>query len=208
MKTKKIKILIVDDHAIVRMGLSSTLETHPDLSVVGEADDGKSALKKAAELSPDVVLMDLMMPGMDGAEASAELHRRFPDMKILILTTYGSAHGIASALNAGAAGAVLKNIECSELADAIRAVSAGQSVISPEIRKSLKSSPPVEELTERQKQILAAMINGHTDADIAKNLNLSANSVRDHVTAIFNKLGASNRAEAVAIALKKHLLKI
>ena len=208
MKAKKIKILIVDDHAIVRMGLTSTLETHPDLSVVGEADDGKSALKKTEELSPDVVLMDLMMPGMDGAEATAELHRRFPDTKILILTTYGSANGIASALNAGAAGAVMKNIECSELADAIRAVSAGQIVISPEIRKSLKSSPPVEELTERQKQILAAMINGHTDADIANILKLSSNSVRDHVTAIFTKLGAANRAEAVAIALRKHLLKI
>ena len=208
MKAKKIKILIVDDHAIVRMGLTSTLETHPDLSVVGEADDGKSALKKAEELLPDVVLMDLMMPGMDGAEATAELHRRLPDMKILILTTYGSANGIASALNAGASGAVMKNIECSELADAIRAVSASQTVISPEIRKSLKSSPPVEELTERQKQILAAMINGHTDADIANILKLSSNSVRDHVTAIFTKLGAANRAEAVAIALKKHLLKI
>ena len=208
MKAKKIKILIVDDHAIVRMGLTSTLETHPDLSVVGEADDGKSALKKAEELSPNVVLMDLMMPGMDGAEATAELHRRFPDMKILILTTYGSANGIASALNAGASGAVMKNIECSELADAIRAVSAGQTVISPEIGKSLKSSPPVEELTERQKQILAAMIDGRTDADIANILKLSANSVRDHVTVIFAKLGAANRAEAVAIALRKHLLKM
>ena len=152
--------------------------------------------------------MDLMMPGMDGAEATAELHRRLPDMKILILTTYGSANGIASALNAGASGAVMKNIECSELADAIRAVSAGQTVISPEISKSMKSSPPVEELTERQKQILAAMINGHTDADIANILKLSSNSVRDHVTAIFTKLGAANRAEAVAIALRKHLLKI
>ena len=208
MKAKRIKILIVDDHAIVRMGLTSTLETHPDLSVVGEADDGKSALKKTEELSPDVVLMDLMMPGMDGAEATAELHRRFPDMKILILTTYGSANGIASALNAGASGAVMKNIECSELADVIRAVIGGQTVVSPEIRKNLKSSPPIDELTERQRQILTAMVDGRTDADIAAALKLSANSVRDHITAIYNKLGADNRAEAVAIALKKHLLKI
>ena len=205
---KKIKILIVDDHAIVRMGLASTLETHHDLIVVGEEDDGKSAIRQATELSPDVVLMDLMMPGMDGAEATTELHARFPSLKILILTTYGTANGIARALEAGASGAIMKNIECSELAGAIRAVFAGQTVISPEISKSMKSLPPVEELTERQRQILTAMVNGHTDADIAKILNLSSNSVRDHVTAIFNKLGAVNRAEAVAIALRKHLLKI
>ena len=205
---KKIKILIVDDHAIVRMGLASTLETHSDLAVVGEADDGKAALRKAAELAPDLVLMDLMMPGMDGAEATAELHRRFPEMKILILTTYGTANGIAQALEAGASGAVMKNIECSELADKIRAVISGQTVVSPEIRKNLKSSPPIDELTERQRQILTAMVDGRTDADIAAALKLSANSVRDHITAIYNKLGADNRAEAVAIALRKHLLKI
>ena len=204
---RKIKILIVDDHAIVRMGLASAFETYPDFSVVGEADDGKNAIKKAADLAPDVILMDLMMPGMDGAEATAELHHRFPNLKILILTTYGSANGIARALEAGASGAVMKNIECTELANVIRATVAGQTVVSPEIRKNLKSSP-IEELTERQRQILIAMINGHTDADIAKILKLSTNSVRDHVTAIFNKLGAINRAEAVAIALKKHLLKI
>ena len=205
---KKIKILIVDDHAIVRMGLASTLETHSDLSVVGEADDGKAALRKAAELAPDLVLMDLMMPGMDGVEATAELHRRFPEMKILILTTYGTANGIARALEVGASGAVMKNIECSELADMIRAVISGQTVVSPEIRKNLKSSPPIDELTERQRQILTAMVDGRTDADIAAALKLSANSVRDHITAIYNKLGADNRAEAVAIALRKHLLKI
>ena len=205
---RKIKILIVDDHAIVRMGLASTLETHSDLAVVGEADDGAAALALAAELAPDLVLMDLMMPGMDGVETTTELHRRFPEMKILILTTYGTANGIARALEAGASGAVMKNIECSELADMIRAVIGGKTIVSPEIRRNLKSSPPVEELTERQQQILAAMINGLTDADIARTLQLSANSVRDHITAIFNKLGASNRAEAVAIALRKHLLKI
>ena len=203
---KKIKILIVDDHAIVRMGLSSTLETHSDLAVIGEADDGKAALRKATELAPDLVLMDLMMPGMDGVEATAELHRRFPEMKILILTTYGTANGIARALDAGASGAVMKNIECSELAEVIRSVVAGEMVVAPEIKKDLKSSRPIEDLTERQRQILSAMIDGRTDAEIAKTLNLSANSVRDHVTAIFNKLGADNRAEAVAIALKKHLL--
>ncbi len=205
---KKIKILIVDDHAIVRMGLASTLETHPDLTIVGEADDGNAALKKVAELLPDLVLMDLMMPGMDGAEATAEIHRSFPGVKILILTTYGTANGIARALEAGASGAVMKNIECSELAKVIRSVVADETVIAPEIHKNLKSSPPIKDLTERQRQILTDMVEGLTDAEIAKSLKLSANSVRDHITAIFNKLGADNRADAVSIALRRHLLKV
>jgi NarL family two-component system response regulator LiaR len=205
---KKIKILIVDDHAIVRMGLASTLETHPDLTIVGEADDGNAALKKVAELLPDLVLMDLMMPGIDGAKATAEIHRNFPCVKILILTTYGTANGIAHALEAGASGAVMKNIECSELAEVIRSVVAGETVIAPEIHKNLKAAPPIKDLTERQRQILTDMVEGRTDAEIAKSLKLSSNSVRDHITAIFNKLGADNRADAVSIALRKHLLKI
>ena len=207
-KMKKIKILIVDDHAIVRMGLASTLETHPDLTIVGEADDGNAALTKVSALLPDLVLMDLMMPDMDGAEATAEIHRNFPSVKILILTTYGTANGIARALEAGASGAVMKNIECSELAEVIRSVVAGETVIAPEIHKSLKASPPIKDLTERQRQILTDMVQGRTDAEIAKSLKLSSNSVRDHITAIFNKLGADNRADAVSIALRKHLLKI
>ena len=205
---KKIKIMLVDDHAIVRMGLASILGTKQDLEIVGEADDGETAIRKAQQLQPDVILMDMMLSGMDGAAATAEIHRKTPSCKILILTTYGTSDGIAHALEAGASGALLKTVEYPELIAAIRAVADGQRVVAPEISRQLRKHPPIPALTDRQKQILTAMVNGHTDADIANILKLSANSIRDHVTAIYNKLNASNRTEAVAIALRKHLLKI
>ena len=205
---KKIKIMLVDDHAIVRMGLASILGTKQNLEIVGEADDGETAIRKAQQLQPDVILMDMMLSGMDGAAATAEIHRKTPSCKILILTTYGTSDGIAHALEAGASGALLKTVEYPELIAAIRAVADGQRVVAPEISRQLRKHPPIPALTDRQRQILTALVDGHTDADIANILKLSANSVRDHVTAIFNKLGAANRAEAVAIALRKHLLKI
>ena len=203
----KIKILIVDDHAIARMGLASILGTKPDLDVVGEAADGQEALDKVQTLAPDMIIMDLLMPGMDGATATALIHDVRPASKILILTTYGTADGIAHALEAGASGAVMKNIDYEELIDTIRAVASGKRVIAPEIRSAFRDSPPIPELTRRQHDILLSMSRGLTDADIAKELGLTPNSVREHITTIFNKLGAANKAEAVAIALRKHLLK-
>ena len=204
---KRIRILLVDDHAIVRMGIASILGTTPDFEIVGEAENGKVALRLSAELKPDVVLMDLMMPGMDGATATAELKRILPGTKVLILTTFGTADGIARALELGASGAVMKNIDYTELVDAIRSVASGKRVIDAEIRKQMRESPPVDELTDRQRHILSSMVKGLTDADIARELGISANGIRNHITAIYGKLGAANRAEAVAIALRKHLLK-
>lgn len=208
MTNRKIRILIVDDHAIVRMGLASVLGTKKDLEVVGDAEDGVSAIRKAQKLQPDVVLMDIVMPEKDGASATAEIVASCPSTRILILTSFGTADGIAHALEAGASGALMKNIDYSELVDAIRAVAAGRRVVDPEITKMLKESPPVAELTGRQKEILLSMTRGLTDADIAVQLKLSPNSVREHITTIFDKLGAANRSEAVAIALRKHLLKL
>ena len=205
---RKIKVLIADDHAIVRMGLASILGTKKDLEVVGDAEDGADAVRKAQKLHPDVVLMDIVMPEMDGAAATARIRRLVPSAKGLILTSFGEADGIAHALEAGASGALMKNIDYSELVEAIRSVAEGESVIAPEIRKMLAESPPVPELTERQREILLSMSRGLTDADIATQLQLSSNSIREHITTIFNKLGAANKAEAVAIALRKHLLKI
>ena len=204
---KQIKILLVDDHEIVRMGIASILGTKPDFEVVGEAESGTAALRLSAELNPDVVLMDLMMPGMDGATATAELKRILPETKVLILTTFGTADGIARALELGASGAVMKNIDYTELVDAIRSVASGKRVIDAEIRKQMRESPPVDELTDRQRHILSSMVKGLTDADIARELGISANGIRNHITASYGKLGAANRAEAVAIALRKHLLK-
>ena len=205
---KKTKVLIADDHAIVRMGLASILGTKKDLEVVGDAEDGADAVRKAQKLQPDVVLMDIVMPEMDGATATAEIRRLLPTTKVLILTSFGEADGIAHALQAGASGALMKNIDYSELVEAIREVAKGGRIIAPEIERMLKESPPIPELTDRQREILLSMSRGLTDADIAKQLNLTPNSVREHITTIFNKFGAANKTEAVAIALRKHLLKV
>ena len=205
---KKIRVLIADDHAIVRMGLASILGTKRDLEVVGDAEDGADAVRKAQKLRPDVVLMDIVMPEMDGAAATEEIRRLLPTVKVLILTSFGEADGIAHALEAGASGALMKNVDYSELVEAIRTIANGGKVIAPEIERMLRESPPLPGLTDRQREILLSMSRGLTDADIAKQLDLTPNSVREHVTTIFKKLGAANKTEAVAIALRKHLLKI
>ena len=204
----KIKILIADDHAIVRIGLSALLKTEPDLSVVGVAKDGEEAVAESLRLKPDVIVMDLMMPKKNGVEATAEIHKRLPDTKIVILTTFAASDGIKHALDAGATGAVMKTAEDAELVSIIRAVAAGGTVISDEIQQLLTEDPPAEELTPRQLEILESVTRGFTNADIAKQLGLREQSVKEHISAILVKIGAANRSEAVAITMRKHLLKI
>ena len=203
----KIRVLIADDHTIVRAGLTALLGTEKDIEVVGEAKNGAEAVSDAVELHPDIVIMDLMMPKMDGVEATKELLRKAPSVKTILLTTYGTSDGIAHALRAGARGAVLKNADNSELAKAIRIVAQGGDYISPDIRQQLAADPPVPELTPRQSEILESMVRGLTDRDIALQLGLRPESVSEHVGAIRQKIGASNRTEAVAIAMRKYLLK-
>jgi DNA-binding NarL/FixJ family response regulator len=203
----KIKVLIADDHTIVRAGLTALLGTEKDIEVVGEAKNGAEAVSNAVELNPDIVIMDLMMPKMDGVEATKELLRKAPSVKTILLTTYGTSDGIAHALRAGARGAVLKNADNSELAKAIRIVAQGGDYISPDIRQQLAADPPVPDLTPRQSEILESMVRGLTDRDIAQQLGLSPESVSEHVGAIRQKIGAANRTEAVAIAMRKYLLK-
>ena len=204
----KIKVLIADDHTIVRAGLTALLGTEKDIEVVGEAKNGAEAVSKAVELHPDIVIMDLMMPKMDGVEATKELLRKAPSVKTILLTTYGTSDGIAHALRAGARGAVLKNADNSELAKAIRIVAQGGDYISPDIHQQLAADPPVPDLTPRQSEILESMVRGLTDRDIAQQLRLSPESVSEHVGAIRQKIGAANRTEAVAIAMRKYLLKL
>ena len=204
----KIKILIADDHAIVRIGLSALLKTEPDLSVVGVAKDGEEAVAEALRLQPDVIVMDLMMPKKNGVEATAEIHEKLPETKIVILTTFAASDGIKHALDAGATGAVMKTAEDAELVSIIRTVAAGGTVISDEIQQLLTEDPPAEELTPRQLEILESVTRGFTNADIAKQLGLREQSVKEHVSAILVKIGAANRSEAVAITMRKHLLKI
>ena len=205
---KEIRILIADDHAIVRMGLASLFSTQDGLKVVGDAADGNAAVRKALHLKPDVVVMDLMMPGKDGATATAEILEALPETKIVILTTFGTSDGIANALNAGATGALMKSDPTSDLVAAIRKVAKGGTSISAEIERLMEEDPPVKALTPRQMQILEGLVRGLTNQNIATELGIREDRVKGHVNAIFSKLGAANRTEAVAIALRKHLLKI
>ena len=205
---QKIRVLIADDHTIVRIGLAALLGAEKDIEVVGEAQNGEVAVKEALRLSPDVIIMDLMMPKKDGAEATAELREKLPSAKIIILTTFGASDGIAHALESGAAGALVKTADDDALVATIRAVAGGETVISSEIKRLLAENPPIPKLTPRQIEVLQSMTRGLTNRDIAKQLGIRQDRVDEHVAAILTKIGAANRTEAVAIALRKHLLKV
>ena len=202
------KILIADDHTIVRAGLAALLETERDFEVVGQAKNGLDAVRETEKLRPDVIIMDLMMPKMDGVEATREICAKVPEAKVIVLTTFGTSDGIAHALDAGARGALLKNAENTQLFKAIHAVARGETFVSPDIRHQLSANPPIPHLTPRQKDVLAAMVQGMTDRDIARRFSIRLDGVNSHVRDILAKLNASNRTEAVAIALRQHLLKI
>ena len=203
----KIRILIADDHTIVRTGLTALLGTVPGMEVVGEARNGEEAVRQTAKLKPDVVVMDLMMPKKDGAAATAEIVSSLPGTRVLVLTSFGASDAIARALDAGAAGAMMKDSPNSSLIAAIRAVASGKSAIAPEVRRIIASDPPAQVLTPRQEEVLLSMTRGLTNHDIARELSISEDRVEQHIRALLEKLGAANRTEAVAIAFRKHLLK-
>lgn len=203
---KPLRILLADDHAVVRIGLASLLEAERDMVVVGQAKNGEESVQVARTEKPDVVVMDLMMPRMSGADATAALSAECPAAKVIVLTSYGAADDVAHALEAGAAGALMKTAEDGALVDAIRRIVNGERVISPEIRQLLAEDPPVPDLTPRQREILSSITRGLTNREIAVQLGIRRDGVDRHVNAILAKVGAANRAEAVAIALRKHLL--
>ena len=205
---KEIRILIADDHSLVRMGLASLLGEKAGFAVVGEASNGKEAIEAAKKLKPDVVVMDLMMPVCNGAEATAAIHIAAPEVKVMILTTFGTANDIALALNNGASGAVMKSVTNDELVDAIRRVAVGERVVSPEIERMMAEVEPLSELSQRQLQILDSITRGLSNAEISVQYGISPESVKTHMTKLFAKIGASNRAEAASIALRRHLLKM
>jgi DNA-binding NarL/FixJ family response regulator len=202
-----ISILIADDHAVVRRGLRSILQIEKDFRIVGEAASGTEAVDMTMRLKPQVVIMDLIMPEKGGSEATAEILAGLPDTRILLLTTFGTADDVAKALEAGAAGALMKTSDESEIIASIRTVAAGGHAISDEIRRLIAESPPAPELTPRQLEILNSMAHGYSNAEIAKTFGIKEFSVREHITNIMAKLDASNRAEAVATAMRKSLLK-
>ena len=204
----KTTVLIIDDHAILRMGLASLLNAKSGIEVIGDAANGKTGIQKAVKLHPDVVIMDLMMPGMDGTETTRQLLAKVPESRILILTTFGTSDGITHALEAGAKGAIMKNCDFGELVTAIRSVARGEHYMSPDVNRIIAKDPPIAPLSPRQTEILHSIVRGLSNPDIAKQLGISLDMVKEHTEALFQKLGVANRPEAVAIALRKHLLKI
>ena len=205
---KPIRILIVDNHELMRLGLTTLIRYTDDLAVVGTAENGKEAIPLVRSLKPDIILMDLRMPVMDGVETTSRIHAEFPEIKIVILTTYGTSADVASAVKAGASAALVKDTPNDELLTAIRAIAAGKRVFSREISRTIADNSESPELTSRQKEILKLVVDGQRNYDIGRNVGISTDAVKQQVKSICTKLGAANRAEAVAIALRKHLLKI
>ena len=198
---------MADDHAIVRTGLVSLLETEPDIDVVGEACNGETAISMALRLKPDVVIMDLMMPDVDGIVATERILAAEPAIKILVLTTSTVSDDLARALEAGARGAITKNAEYEKLVAAIRDVAAGKIAVSSEVRHLIDEDPPAPKLTPRQSDVLHSLTRGLSNQEIAKQFGIGRESVKEHIDGLYAKIGAANRAEAVAIAFRKHLLK-
>ena len=204
---KQTSILLVDDHDVVRRGLAAIIGITKGLVVCGEAENGEEAARLAMRLKPDVVVMDLMMPGMSGAEATAAVLKASPESKVLILTTFGTAAEIADALAAGATGAITKNLSSAELTAALRDTAAGVRRLSPEIEESLSAADSGPNLTPRQREVLDSITRGLSNDEIAALLGISKARVKQHLNEVYEKLGAANRAEAVAIAMHRHLLK-
>ena len=203
----KIRILLADDHVIVRMGIASALSFEDDMVVVGEAGNGQKAVEMANKLLPDVVVMDLMMPRLNGAEATSAIMKDHPEIGILILTSFITSADLGGAIRAGARGAIAKTSSQGEIIAAIRKVAAGERVLAKALEKDMALKRLTPELTGRQIEVLRLASRGFTNQDIASILGISPNSVKDHIKLIFQRLGVSNRSEAVAIALRDGLLK-
>ena len=202
----RIPILICDDHAFMRVGLKSMIDMEPDMTVVGEASNGIAAVELARSLSPAVVIMDLMMPELNGVEASRRILAERPDTKIIVITSFGTSNLVNEALDLGVAGVHLKESPTDGLIDAIHKVMSGCQAIDSKMDACDES--PIPELTDKQKEILTSVIRGLTNHDIAKQFGISEGGVKKHLRLIFAKIGSANRTEAVAIALRKQLLKI
>ena len=205
---QKIKILIVDDHGLLRHGLKSIIQYQKDMEVVGEAENGEIAVRQTRTLSPDLVVMDLVMPAMGGVEATRLIKAASPQTKVLILTTFGSSADISRALEVGATGAMMKDSPDGKLLAAMRRVFNGETVLAPEIAHMIKNEPDPPRLTERQIDILHSLARGQTNRDIALQMGLKPSGVRVHIDALLNKLGAATRTEAIAIAMRRQLIKI
>lgn len=203
---KKHTILIADDHELVRSGLSLVLGYQKDFTVVGAASNGEEAVAAALALRPDLIILDLMMPAKDGTQATREILAAFPSARIVILTTYATSFEILAALDAGAYGALSKDISNADLVQSLHDVLAGRHVLSPDIQNLIAANLESSALTARQVEILEMLARGLSNHDIATALHLSENGVKFHLRGLFAKLGAATRTEAVAVALRRRLL--
>ncbi len=211
---RPIRVLLVDDHAILRAGLRALLETYEDIEVVGEAGTGEEGIRKARELDPDVVVMDVMMPGMNGLTALRYLLEEKPDARVLMLTQYGNKEFVLPLLEAGAAGYVLKQAADTDFVKAVRAVYEGNSYLYPPIAKLVleafmageEATDPKRRLTPREREILILIAQGHTNAEIAEILYISPKTVDVHRTRLMNKLNLHNVAELVRYAVRHRLI--
>ncbi|OIK15887.1 DNA-binding response regulator [Bacillus sp. MUM 116] len=209
-----IRVVFVDDHEMVRIGVSAYLSAQPDIEVVGEADNGKKGIELALELRPDIILMDLVMKEMDGIEATRQIIEKWPEAKIIIVTSFLDDEKVYPALEAGATSYMLKTSKASEIADAVRATYQGQSVLEPEVTGKMmvkmrqkNQHLPHEELTSRELEILLLMAEGKTNQDIADELFIAVKTVKTHVSNILSKLRVQDRTQAVIYAFKHSLTK-
>ncbi|MEW1958599.1 response regulator transcription factor [Kineococcus sp. NPDC059986] len=203
------RVLVVDDHPVVRGGIEALLATAGDLEVVGTAGDGLEALELVAALQPDVVLMDLRMPGLDGASATERIRREHPSVHVLVLTTYETDADIVRAVEAGATGYLLKDTPLAQLADSVRAAARGETVLAPPVAARLMArlrAPAQETLTPRELEVLGAVARGATNAEVGRELFIGEATVKTHLLRAFAKLGVDDRTHAVTVALQRGLL--
>ena len=207
----RIRVLIVDDHAMVRRGLTTFLKVFDDLELAGEAESGQAAIELCARLQPDVVLMDMVMPDMDGAAATRLIRKQSESIRVIVLTSFKEEILVQSALQAGAIGYLLKDVSAEDLAQAIRAAHAGRATLSPDVAEVVvhaAGQPPKPglDLTEREREVLALMIEGLNNTLIAGKLNVSPSTIKTHVSNILSKLGVASRTAAVTLALRNRII--
>ena len=201
-----VKILFADDHQIVREGLMRLIERESDLKIIAETDNGTDAVRLALQLRPDVTILDLRMPGLDGASAAVEILKRAPESKIVLLTSFTTAADIKRALNAGALGAVIKDCPCEMLIDAIRSVANGEKFVSQEIANIMEEEKRLPALSPRQKDILRLVAKGFNNDEIASRIGITRHGVKAHLAIVFERIGASSRTEAASIAISAGII--
>ena len=209
--SQPIRVMLVDDHTMVRRGLATFLKVYEDLLLVGEAESGETAVQLCAEVLPDVILMDMFLPAMDGAATTQAIRQRFPQIQVIMLTSFKEGKLIKNALAAGAIGYLLKDVSADDLVRAIRAAHAGRATLSPEAAQALveeSNLPPAPglDLTEREREVLTLMIEGLNNVQIAGRLTVSPSTIKSHVSNILSKLGVASRTEAVTLALRNGII--